>query len=247
MKEIIKKIVEATGYKIIKKKKWNIQAEKQITRENFFDLYFSIINKEDFVFVQIGANDGKTNDPIYPYVTKYGLRGIAIEAQPEVFLLLEKTYKEFPMVTCVNAAVSQTTEKKSFYTVKESVKTHENYSRITGIATFDKNTLRHTIKNKLPNGAIIDDFIVENLVEATTLDVILGKYNVERVDLLQLDCEGYDYEIIKMFDFEKFSPSIINFESGHFSLSDRKECEELLERHGYKWFRYGIDTCAYRV
>lgn len=248
IKKIIKKVIESTGYRLSKIKKWDIQYEQQISKDNFFDLYFGNINPDTFFYVQIGANNGKTNDPIYPYVTTYKLHGLSIEAQPRVFKELVETYKAYPNVTCVNAAIAKTSSALiPFYTVKESVITDRNYTRMTGIATFNKDVIRHTIKNKIPQGVNVDDYIEETLVKTTTLPELLDEYGVANIDMIQIDCEGFDYEIIKMIDFNKFSPSIINFESNHISDKDREDCQKMLESNGYKWFRHGIDTCAYKI
>jgi hypothetical protein len=66
--------------------------------------------------------------------------------------------------------------------------------------------------------------------------------------MLQTDCEGYDQEILRSFDFERFSPTLINFESVHFSDAVREEIEGVLTARGYRIFRDGLwDTCAYKV
>ncbi len=246
MKQIIKNIAGSFGYTISKVKKWDIQYENQITKDNFFDLYFSRINPEDFFFVQIGANDGKTHDPIYPYVTKYKLRGIVVEPQLEVFVLLQATYKDFPNVECVNIAIANESGTHPFYMVKESAKTVKNYAQMTGIATFHKDVLRHTIKNKIPAGVNVDDYIQEVPMKSVSFNELLNERMISKIDLVQLDCEGYDYEIIKMIDFDRFAPDIVNFESNHISEEDRTECQTMLEGRGYTWFRHGIDTCAYK-
>lgn len=205
------------------------------------------MNPENFFFIQIGANDGKTHDPIYSYVTKYNLRGIAVELNPEVFVLLKETYAKYPNVQCVNVAIAKESGILPVFMAKESVKTKENYSLVTGITTLKKDVLRHTLSKRIPKEVLVDDFIEEVSITAITLDQLLKNNGVTRIDMIQLDCEGYDYEILKMIDFNKFSPCIINFESNHISDADREDCQKMLEAQGYKWFRHGIDTCAYKV
>lgn len=39
------------------------------------------MEKEDFSFIQVGANDGYTNDPIYKYVRLYDWTGVLVEPQ----------------------------------------------------------------------------------------------------------------------------------------------------------------------
>ena len=36
-----------------------------------------------FYFLDIGANDGVTNDPIFPFIEERGWRGLAVEPDPE--------------------------------------------------------------------------------------------------------------------------------------------------------------------
>ncbi len=246
--QIIKRKIENfIGYSFVHKETEKKYLEHRLSKENFFDLYFKNVNPSDFFFVQIGANDGVNNDPIHSYVTKYKLKGIAVEPQPDVFPLLKANYKDNPNVTCVNVAIAEESGTKTFYSMKELYKTEKNFSLVTGLATFNKDVLRHTIKRKIPHDANPDDYIQETSIKTVSLSGLLREHTVGKINMIQIDCEGYDYEIVKMIDFTKFTPDIINLESGHLKDEDRTECEKLFERQGYKWFRHGIDTCAYRA
>ena len=75
-------------------------------------------------------------------------------------------------------------------------------------------------------------------------DAIFEQTKVVRIDLLQIDVEGYDYEILKLFPFDKFLPTIIIFESENLSESDRIECNNWLKAKGYKLRQFGGDTLA---
>lgn len=252
MKNFLKKIIGVTGYTLCRIKANSLQREKQITRDNFFDFYFSHIDKEKFFFVQIGANDGKTSDPLYDYVIKYNLRGIALEPQPDVFRLLQKTYQNYSGVKCLNLAIAKESSPVSFYSVKESVGNETNFSRLTGLASLDRKTLKKTLKNKIAKGVInkevsADDCIQETIIQAVSFTEMVTENNIGRIDFIQIDCEGYDFEILKTIDFEKFSPSIINFESQNLSDNDKIECQKMLEGRGYHWFRSGSDTCMYKI
>src|SRR3954468_10330611 len=52
----------------------------------------------DVAFLQIGANDGVTGDPIRAFVTRYGWHGVCLEPQPEAFARLQATYRDQPQV-----------------------------------------------------------------------------------------------------------------------------------------------------
>ena len=68
--------------------------------------------------VQVGANDGKTNDPVHRYLTGYGWRGLLVEPLVDVFEQeLKKTYAGFPNVTLANVALAPTNGSLPLYRV----------------------------------------------------------------------------------------------------------------------------------
>jgi hypothetical protein len=48
--------------------------------------------KRPFFFIQIGAFDGQTSDPIHSWIRKERWQGIFVEPQPEPFQALRKNY-----------------------------------------------------------------------------------------------------------------------------------------------------------
>ncbi|OHA91898.1 MAG: hypothetical protein A3J09_00090 [Candidatus Zambryskibacteria bacterium RIFCSPLOWO2_02_FULL_51_21] len=232
MKKAIKKLLQSIGLSIVRTRDLNDpQKLFPLRGEHLFDIYFSKIDPANFFFVQIGAYDGKHKDPIYPFIVKYNLRGIVIEPQSEVFPLLQKNYAECPNVRCLNVAIAN---KKGFVTLYVPEKE-------TSIASLDKNRLERTIKSQTNDVGTIREIEVEAL---TFEDVMAGQ---NRLDLLQIDCEGYDWEILKTIDLGKWRPSIINFESVLLSDADKRASVNWLESFGYKWFRNNFDTTAYKV
>lgn len=248
MKGLLKKIIALTGYSVIHTKILNDpQKKKPITRDDFFKLYFSKVDPATFFFVQIGANDGESSDPIYPYVTKHRLAGVAVEPQSDAFQLLKNTYKHFSTVTCVQAAIGNRTGTIPFYTIKESAKTPENRFALTRIASFNKESVKRGLRKKIPAGTDPEVYIQEVPIEALSFADLLQRYGIKKVTVLQIDCEGYDYEILKTIDIEKLQPEILNCETCLFADAERVEYEERLTGLGYTYFRYGDDTCAYKL
>jgi len=62
------------------------------------DRYLVENRPDDFFFIQVGAYDGVTGDPICGYIRRYGWRGILLEPQRDVFLLLQKNYRDQPQL-----------------------------------------------------------------------------------------------------------------------------------------------------
>jgi FkbM family methyltransferase len=199
-----------------------------------------MIRNSDFFFIQIGAFDGREGDPIHDLVTAYGWRGILVEPQKRYFSELQSTYRDQPNLVFRNVAVSDRRETKVMYTIREGVAGVPDWA--PQIASFDRVTvLSH--RELIPG---LEELIETEEVECITLDDLLSEAPVQRVDLLQIDVEGYDHEIIRMLDFAKFAPSIVRFEHRHLSRQDYDASIRRLVDHGYRVAVEGPDTLAYR-
>src|SRR5580658_9569628 len=112
----------------------------QIARRYFVD---------DFFFIQIGSNDGRSGDPIYQYVKQFKWTGILVEPVPHVFKRLRQTYRQMEGLFFVNAAVDVEDGYRTFYRIEE------NYEAgipiwYTQIGSFKKELiLKH--KHSIPN------------------------------------------------------------------------------------------------
>lgn len=64
-------------------------------------------------------------------------------------------------------------------------------------------------------------------VNSIPLDQLLRRHGLSSLDLLQIDVEGYDYEILKTLDFDQIRPLFINYE--RVLLADtEEECRQML-------------------
>ncbi len=76
----------------------------------------------------------------------------------------------------------------------------------------------------------------------------MKRHQIQRVDLLVIDTEGFDYEAIRLALQNGLPnlPRLIRYEHLHLSTADRRKCSELLAQHDYRLHRDGVDTIAYR-
>ena len=182
---------------------------------------------DDFYFVQIGANDGISFDSLHKFVTRHKLRGLVVEPVRDYFEELRKNYSVQPQVTAVNVAIHRTARELDMYRVAANASGLPPW--VKGIASFDSEHHRksHTTC----------DVIVRERVRCVTLRELFDQQHITRIDYLQIDTEGYDYEILRMIDFDSLKPGVIKFEhmtqSGHMSLEQFAECAALLTKHGY--------------
>ena len=80
-------------------------------------------------------------------------------------------------------------------------------------------------------------------VEACTLMEAIESCKITSLDLLQIDTEGFDFEIIKMLDFKKLTPLVIHYEHIHLSNKDKKT-GTLLNMNDFFSFKSKNDTIA---
>ena len=197
--------------------------------------------RKNFFFVEIGAHNGIENDFLYPYIVKKKWRGILVEPVKHLYDQLTSNYKNHPGLVFENVAISDKTETRDFYRLKETFDAVPSWSSQLGSFYADV-LLKH--KGAIPN---IEDYLLVEKVQCTTLEDVLNKNKAKKVDLIKMDVEGYDYEIIKTIDFNKINPSVLIYEWKHLSDGDLKECRNLLNRNGYHCIELKDDAYAFKV
>lgn len=210
-----------------------------VATEKSFENLIREKNNKDFYFIQVGANNGVRYDPIHELVKELRLTGLAIEPIQEYYTELVSNYDGYD-VTTVNRAIYSENTKISMFKVHEKADVPE-WTR--GIASFDKDFYR-----KSNTG--LQSVIFEEIVDTITFDDLLKDYSVKHIDLLQMDAEGYDYNLLKMFPFDKFQPSIVHFEHGlpnqNMSLEQFDEILKMLSGYGYNILLEYYDCIAYK-
>jgi FkbM family methyltransferase len=190
-----------------------------------------------FFFVQIGANDGVMDDPLYDLVRAHGLAGLLVEPMPDFFDRLQQNYADQPQLRFENCAIGPSDGSRTIYRFASDSVEH---ARAAGHASFFR---RHLEKQEryLPGCAA---HIEELEVTTMTLASLFEKHSIQFLDLLQIDTEGFDFEIIKMLLGTDVRPAIINYERVNLILADQERCRRLLENQGYRFADEGRDTIA---
>lgn len=196
----------------------------EINIEHF--LAREVLRDPDFFFVQIGANDGVLCDDIFDFVTRHRLKGIVIEPLPDIFERLKANYAAHPQVTPVNAAIDHESGTRTIYRVPSDF---DGPDWSQGLASFDRNHILN-LADKHPQLA---DAMYEQEVACISFAQLAADYEIGEIGFLQIDTEGFDFEIIKTIDFSRIRPRIIRYESALLSEEDNLACVELLLAQGY--------------
>lgn len=207
-------------------------------------------SNEEVAFIQVGANDGFFHDPLYKFIIRDKWRGVMLEPQTYVFnTFLKKLHKNTPNVCPLNAALDVADGEKIIYKIAFSK------SRwATGLTSFRKEVIEEAITSghvarcakrygeKLPEK--IEAYVAEEKIQCVSVATLCSKYKIQKLNWLQIDAEGYDYEIIKMFNIEKSRPEVIAFEHSHLSTQDRDDCKQHLLKNNYAITYIGENTIA---
>lgn len=213
----------------------------------------NIQESKDFFFVQVGACDGVMNDPIYDLVIKYRLKGILIEPIKYLFTKLKQNYEQAGGLKFDNVAISNTREEKDLYYVDESFSQNRQVVELMkrgtpnwfiGYGSFFKEKLLRGMYKSLVRD--FEKYIVKEKVRCVTFGDVVDKYKVNKIDLLLIDAEGYDFEIIKTLPFETVKPKMIWFEFVYLKDNDKESCLSFLRKNGYgKILFEGEDALAF--
>jgi FkbM family methyltransferase len=222
---------------------------------------------KDFFFVNVGANDGVMNDPIYPFIQKYGWRGIAVEPVPHVFAQLSANYRDLSQVILEQVAVAET--PRPFWFVKPGSGSEE-YA-VQQVGSLREEYVYEALREmrKVPNagpayagvspavahdadtsGPIISDGVerfVERLdVECITFNDLMERHGVDHIDFLNIDAEGCDFEIFRSIDFERFRPEVLCIEVAALSETETADLNALLDAQDYIYLQHlGVFSHVY--
>lgn len=233
LKIYIKKLIYQKGYKL--------------SRTRNFVFLESILNKllarnGEICFIQVGGNDGINDDPLYHFVTwnKNKVKGFILEPVLDYFNELQKNYKNHPLIKTLNFAIHNSEENMTIHRVNpNNASVLPKYSK--GIASFNK---QHHINCKIDS-----KHILEEKVDCISLENLIKTNDIKKIDLLQIDTEGYDSEIILKFDFKVVKPSIINFEyyiPNTMSKETFNQILKILNDNDYEIWQEVNDITAYQ-
>lgn len=158
-------------------------------------------------FLQVGACDGKSGDPIFEYAKLGVMNSVFLEPVPQTFKKLQETYNGVPNAKFLNCALGGQDGTSRFYTI-EGVDACQ-------IASFEKSFVEKWAPDFKQNASI-----QEIDVEVVSYKTLSLKFDIEHFHIVQIDVEGHDDEIVKsILNSGEKLPLIINFESVHINKS----------------------------
>jgi FkbM family methyltransferase len=204
--------------------------------------------RDQFTIVQIGAYVGDTpNDPLYAFLRsalpgRSGRRAILVEPIGEYFDALQKTYGDISNIRLENVAIAEEEGQRELYRLAPGIDpTEHGYDEwVAQTASFRPDRWERHEGHPGVKEFSQQHRTVER-VQCWTFDQLLQRHQVKEVDLLQVDAEGYDYEILRTIDFSRIHPRFINYER-ILLHEDEPACRSMLMDAGYVLFDWDLDT-----
>lgn len=206
-----------------------------------------------WTIMQVGANDGITDDPVNGFAMRYKEETALtlIEPQNDISEKLRSTYSDHPQVNIANIAIGPGS-RLSLFRIRPELSQYYRGIMASGVTSSNRAYVEQKALKLLPekvrNREAMEgrplvsqiDVPCMNLVEAWQLHGHGGL-----VDWLQIDVEGFDDKVIMDGGIQEIKPLIINYEVSHLGSERHAELSAFLDAAGYRRTRWShSDECA---
>ncbi len=186
----------------------------QYGQDKFIAEYFKFM--KNGVFVDIGANDGKTLSNTYYLEKELFWNGIAIEPSPKVFKRLKLNRK----CKLLNICISDRSGIAKFLELSDHVE------MLSGLV--DKYDPRHIMRINYEIEKFGGKKSLIN-VPCYTLEDVINEQNINKINYLNIDIEGGEFDLLKSINFSNLDIDVIGIENNY----KEDKIKNYLKQHGY--------------
>jgi FkbM family methyltransferase len=186
----------------------------QLGQDKFVDEYLQF--KENGVFIEIGAHDGRSCSNTLFFEENRNWKGICIEPGPEEFKKLTENRKSININACVSDydGQSEFTYIEGYSMMLSGLSENYNYSH--------QNRIDSEVNS---NGGTVNKI----QMPVYKLQTILDNHHIFEVDYCSIDTEGSEFNIIKSIDFDKTNIKVFSIENNY----GDEDIKNYLETKGY--------------
>ena len=167
--------------------------------EDLFLTHLLGYEKGGGVYVDVGCFHPIVYSNTYIFYQR-GWRGLAIDPNPKY---RAEWHRYRPHDVFINAAVSRT-RRKVTYLMNDRYPAMNTVVDENQTADFDPSQFAASSCDGIPLAAILESNLKGN-----------------RIDLMNIDCEGKDIEVLESNDFDKYRPAVIAVEDSDISLDSK--------------------------
>ena len=207
----------------------------------YSELNKKYLNFRDGIFVEAGANNGIDQSNTFYLELHQGWSGLLVEPNPFVY---EQCVLNRPNSICENYALVSSSYSSN--TINGDFAHRDNHQSLMG-----------TVEDP---GDYCDEFLLEAknsrkndygyiAVPATTLNSLLKKHNITKIDFLSLDVEGYEISVLNGLDLNVYRPTYCLLETSFNFANGRRlvAVSDHMIRNGYEALEnFGNGDTLYR-
>ncbi len=203
------------------------------------------INHKKKFIIQIGGNDGISNDPLrkfFKYTGNY--EAIIFEPVKYYHLKLSQLYKNRKDIKVKKNFVSNTNKKKKIFFIKPSIANlmdadgpknkwahgQGSFSKKFIYSSIDKNKFRGDYYKK--NISKFKNSIISETVNPFKISKI--RFPEKSINLLLMDVQGHELQVIRSINFKKQKIDYIYFEDENPTSKNSIQIKNLLKKNKYK-------------
>ncbi|WP_299500148.1 FkbM family methyltransferase [uncultured Roseobacter sp.] len=197
--------------------------------------------------VQVGANDGKMADPVYPFIAKGGWTGLLIEPHPIYFAELQALHADNPDLVLRNLAISDAPGSLELFHLNEAARDRYPHG-LRGCASLERGRMAEALQRgkKRKNVTVRDDDIASTQVEVSTLQTVLEEEGLRQVDIFVIDVEGHETRVLNSFNLKAFKPKLMIIECNGSDVGDENAIVGVMKEAGLRVSRFGDDLIGIR-
>lgn len=196
-----------------------IKSYSQCRQEEFVLNYFN--NKNNGVFIELGALDGIRHSNTFLLEKKYNWSGLLIEPSPSLYKELKinrNTHTENILVG------DKKQENIDFLYIEDKTKCIGLQGVVENYNSKHVDRIFRELNNE-PHKII--------QINMVTLQDLCDKHNICKVDYLSLDVEGSELKVLQGIDFSKLDIKLIGVEINYHE--DKEEIYNILNKNGYTY------------
>jgi FkbM family methyltransferase len=172
MKRLIQRALAPFGYGCVNTRK--------LGWEPWRDISILLKDVEAPIFFDVGAHTGQTLTEMTRHFPQAAVH--AFEPDPESFLLLQQTARQFPKASIYQLALGDQAQS--------SILRRNRASMTNSLLAVSRES------EASPIGNLVEK-VGEVPVTVTTLDEFCSAHDVNRIDFLKTDCQGFDLRVLK--------------------------------------------------
>lgn len=192
-------------------------------------------------FVQIGACDGISFDPVNKWINQYKWEGVVVEPLPHLVKELEQTYASEPGVKVVSLAISDRDGMAEMQYVE--TENEEIPEWVKGVASLEPE--RNALNPRFRLNEEWKQYIKKTQVKTLSWPTFLETYKLKNIDLLVLDTEGMEFRILGQI---KNMPPLVLFEFSNLPVNELRAVFKMFSTSHHRYFFIQIsDTDIFAI